>query len=130
MSSDFTVDVLSQLLDVRSTQLREIIHFEFHMSPHRLIETIRLAQAINLIRQSLKSNTPKDFYEISEKIGYRGTKTFRAAFERRIGLTPSGLRELMATSKNIVQVSHHIIDSLWTTTGKKRPVKRCGVLGS
>lgn len=81
----FTVEVLAAEAGISPTYLRELVQISYQMSPHELIETVRLREAIKLMSE----NNCTNLFKILRKVGYLHVKTFREAFEKRIGMTPS-----------------------------------------
>lgn len=110
MASDpnLSVDAVARCQGLSSSYLRELAHFAFKMSPRKMIETVRLENAVSL----MKSGT-YDIYTICTRIGYSNTKTFRAAFEKRIGWCPSEFSQSLRVSRNQTMAADIIVKRLW-----------------
>ena len=85
MDHQFGVDELASQVGISGSRLREIVHAEYGVSPHDLIEIFR-------IRESIRILVSEDFptlVEVCKKVGYLNYRTFKRAFKRRVGICPS-----------------------------------------
>jgi AraC-like DNA-binding protein len=103
----FDVCCLAHDLELSESYLREIINLNYECSPHHLIETIRLENAILLF-----GGGRLNIYAICSKAGYANLKTFRTAFKKRLGMTPVQLRDLIRKSNQPDQVLRNQIKNL------------------
>ncbi len=65
------------------------------MCPQKVIEFFRLKEAVNLL-----SSTEYPIYHISKIVGYSNYKTFRSAFKKNLGCTPSEYRNISFNNIN------------------------------
>jgi len=109
--------------------LREAVYTAYGMGVHELIETIRLEQAIALLGAN------GDVIERARlKAGYAYSKTFRAAFKKRLNLTPQECREALARAENKPAQIERLLMALWEDADKNghcfQPAKTTGDFGS
>lgn len=81
----FSVDELAGQVGISGSRLREIVHAEYGVSPHDLIEVLRLKESIKI----LASENSPTLFEVCKKVGYLNYKTFKKAFKNRVGMCPS-----------------------------------------
>lgn len=67
----------------------------FEKSPQWLIETVRIGEALKEL-----SKQDGRLYEVCKRVGYMNHKTFRRAFKKRLGITPSEFREMVSKDKD------------------------------
>ena len=108
----FCVASLAAELKVSESHLREMVNRHFKCSPHCLIETIRLENAVVLIGDNLSK-----VYSVCSEVGYANVKTFRIAFKKRTGMTPQECKIALIKSRNIQADIDRIIRNLWNFTG-------------
>ncbi|MGB9774350.1 MAG: helix-turn-helix domain-containing protein [Bacteroidota bacterium] len=85
------VKTLTRRLGISNSYLREVVRMNCGISLGMLIETVRLAHAVDLMMDA-KGQT---LYEISKTVGYLSARTFREAFKRRLGMSPSECMRLL-----------------------------------
>jgi AraC-like DNA-binding protein len=103
----FTVLHLAREMGISYSYLYEIVYGLFGMSPHRLIETIRLERAIHLIAEG------KMLIKIYRKLGYGNIRTFREAFYKRLNMNYSRCRLSFENCNSKDEVIRKHIASLW-----------------
>lgn len=86
--TNFNVQQLANKLNISQSYLREIVHEKYKMSPHRLIEAIRLDESLPLLFTDMK------IYNISIEVGYSHNQAYRRAFKNRYGISPLNFREM------------------------------------
>lgn len=79
----FSVDQLAECLNICPSHLREIVHKIYNLSPHNLIQKRRLEMAVRLLL------TEKCIKKVSHAVGYINPRSFRNAFRRGYGMTPT-----------------------------------------
>ena len=84
----FSVERMTELLHISSSYLREIVYRERHTHPNELIELYRLNRARQLLH-----DPAIPIQEVSLRVGYWNPKTFRSAFRKRFGTSPSEYRD-------------------------------------
>jgi len=84
----FSVERMTELLHISPSYLREIVYRERHTHPNELIELYRLNRARQLLR-----DPAIPIQEVSLRVGYWNPKTFRSAFRKRFGSSPSEYRD-------------------------------------
>jgi len=104
----FDVQCCANELNYSKSHLREIVNSTFNTSPQKLIETVRLEAAVRII-----SKNNATIYSVCLATGYSNQKTFRQAFQRRLKVSPSKLREKISNSKNGGKQCEAIINKLW-----------------
>ena len=75
----FNASALADLLSRSISYLYEKAYTHYGMSLHRLIETVRLEQAIRLL-----STDGNKIEHVRRQVGYAYAKTFRRAFKNRL----------------------------------------------
>ena len=85
----FCVKRLALILNVSRSYLRKAVHQHFHTSPQKLIQQMRLALAIRLLREGEK------IQNVSRRAGYGSDRSFRTAFRRNLGMAPKDFRKVM-----------------------------------
>lgn len=80
---NFCVKKLSEILNISTSYLRETSHLLFNKSPKKLIESIKIQKAEELI------SSGKPITTVCKHTGFLYTKTFRRVFKRHIGMTPA-----------------------------------------
>ena len=104
----FNVKCLAKKLGICESYLREIVHSKFLLSPQQLIETIRLIAGLRLLLDDMR------IYEVAIKIGYYNTRSFRRAFKKRFGLTPSQVKtKIKIKYNNRESIRKRIQNQLW-----------------
>ena len=110
----FNATALADMLERSLSYLCEQSYTHYGMSLHRLIETVRLEQAVELLAQ--------DGYKIEHvrrQVGYAYTKTFRRAFKKRLGITPVAFQENLSNNNDVAnEMVKVIINKLWNDTIK------------
>ena len=91
----FNVNCLADKLGKSPSFLREVVYSAYGMGVHELIETIRLEQAIKWLGAN---GEIIDCTRI--KAGYAYSKTFRAAFKKRLNLTPQECKHKLAQAED------------------------------
>jgi len=110
-NTEFTVKCLAKDMNISYSYLYEVVYKIFDMSPQRLIETIRLEEAIHLIARGMK------LIKLYKKLGYDNIRTFRQAFYKRLGINYSTCRTLIekANKENKEKIIQQVIAGLWDT---------------
>ncbi len=90
----FDVNHLIMALNFSYTYLRELTYKYYSQSPRELIESIRLASTFKYI----DSNLPLEV--ICIKCGFGNYKTFRTAFEKRLGISAAKARVALCRINN------------------------------
>lgn len=101
---NFNVDSLSRELNVSASHLRELICINYNMCPQKLIESIRLENAVELMANNEKT------YTIAVKSGYSSTRTLRRAFKKRIGISLTTLKELLNNQQAEME---EVLNRIW-----------------
>ena len=104
----FNVNCLADKVGKSPSFLREVVYTAYGMGVHELIETIRLEQAIKLLGTN---GEIIDFTRI--KAGYAYSKTFRAAFKKRLHLTPQECKHKLAQAENRRAQMECLVKALW-----------------
>jgi AraC-like DNA-binding protein len=108
MDSLFGVTELAYELNMSESNLREIVCMNFGMSPQKLIETVRLEKTIKLISIDSKQ------YSIAKIVGYASTRSFRRAFQKRIGMSPSKYKNILFNNnQQTYKIVQDTILGLW-----------------
>ena len=103
----FTVRTLAEAAGICVSYLEEKLHAKHGIYPQKLIETVRISEALKM----MAANSKKDFYDISKAVGYKNPKATRLAFKRRLGTTPDCCRR-MIESGNEKNLMNKIWDGL------------------
>lgn len=106
----FTVEVLAREVGLSVSALRERSHFHYKMSPRKLIETVRLEEALKLISK----NHTQCLYEVCCNVGYLSLRTFLDAFKKRLNITPTEWKDTMGDWKNDCKELEKWIKLLWS----------------
>lgn len=109
----FCVNCLAEELKLSESYLRETVNLHYKCSPHCLIETIRLENAVMLLGDSRMK-----VYSVCFEVGYANVKTFRTAFKKRTGMTPQEWKFVLTKSRNIQAEIDRIIIELRNYTNK------------
>jgi len=104
---NFCVEMLAQELVISKSHLREFVCINYLMSPQKLIETIRLEHAIELLARDEK------IYIVASKAGYCNIRSFRRAFLSRLGIIPSKYRLILQQNENKDDIMNISIKNLW-----------------
>lgn len=109
----FNVNGLAEKLKKSPSFLREVVYTAYGMGVHELIETVRLEQAIKLLGAN---GEIIDFTRI--KAGYAYSKTFRAAFKKRLNLTPQECKHKLTQAENKRSQMERLVKALWENPSK------------
>ena len=101
----FSVDELAGQVGISGSRLREIVHAEYGVSPHDLIEVLRLKESIKI----LASENSPTLFEVCKKVGYLNYKTFKKAFKNRVRMCPSECKRLFKESTNRDQLLRELL---------------------
>jgi len=107
-NGQFDVNAMAAGLHISAGYLREITHRHFGLAPRELIEAVRICNVLDLL------NTNESLILISTKCGFGNYRTFRSAFERRIGMTASRARDLFQKSDDKEALKKQWCSSLWS----------------
>ncbi len=107
----FNVDYLACKLGISRSFLRELVYTNYGISVRRLIETIRLENAIKLL-----ANQSEIIERIRVKTGYAYSKTFRTAFKKRLNYTPEELKNIFLNAVDKDTDVQNLIKILWNNT--------------
>jgi xylan 1,4-beta-xylosidase len=109
----FNANNLAEKMGNSTSFLRELVHANYGMGVHMLIETIRLEHAIKLLAAD------DDIIDlICHKAGYAYSKTFRTAFKNRLHLTPQECRDMIAGAENKQTEIERLLKVLWNGADK------------
>ncbi len=86
---DLTLFTIAREFGYRESQLYYFFNNNFRISFAQYLERLRLDAAVRLLQE----NRSYSINEIALKAGYANTQTFRRAFKKRMGTTPSDYRE-------------------------------------
>ena len=109
----FNATALADMLERSLSYLCEQSYSHYGMSLHQLIETVRLEQAVELLAQ--------DGYKIEHvrrQVGYAYAKTFRAAFKKRLHMTPNQCAAKIRYSDDAEAEMGHFVAILWENSCK------------
>ncbi len=87
-SSDLTAQSLSNMLNIKTYQLSQIINEEMKTNLRALVNSYRLKEAKHL----LISEPAKTIIEIAFEVGFNSKSTFHELFTKDTGLTPTEFR--------------------------------------
>ncbi len=87
-SSDMGVALISQTFYISESYFSQYFHQKMGLTFSKYLETLRMNRACELIKQSALN-----IDEIAAAVGYQSTMSFRRAFKKVIGLTPSQYRQ-------------------------------------
>lgn len=107
-NSHFDVNAMVAGLNISAGYLREITHRHFGLAHRELIEAVRICNVLDLL------DTNESLIVISTKCGFGNYRTFRSAFERRIGMTASRARDLIRKSDDKEALKKQWCGSLWS----------------
>ena len=107
----FNIGSLAVTLHVSWSYLDEIVWMKYGMSPHCLVETIKLEIAIDLM-----DGNESNIWKICKIIGYGNPKTFRTAFKKRLTMTFGKCKKQLSQSENIEDEIKILKFSLWNNT--------------
>ena len=108
----FTVEVLAQEVGSGVSYLREIVHAHYRMSPHELIEVVRLEEAMILLCENHANN----LYQLCSNVGYLSLRTFLDAFKRRTGMTPTEWKASLHGNGKTEMEIEKAVKLLWMKT--------------
>jgi len=83
----FDVNALIYSLQISHTYLQERTHKDFGLCPRELIESVRLDNVLKHLEHEIH------FVNLSERCGFGSFKTFRNAFEKRVGISAAQARK-------------------------------------
>ena len=107
-NNNFTVSRLALILRICESHLRDITNDYFEMSPSKLIESVKIEKAL----KSLASG--KNVSTSARVNGFSNSRSFRNAFKRRLFITPSEYRGLIASGdKKNNKIVKRYINLLW-----------------
>ncbi|SFR51244.1 Helix-turn-helix domain-containing protein [Robiginitalea myxolifaciens] len=92
--NDLNLDRLADLLDTTRHNTSQVINEHFKVSFHELINTYRIAEAKELLRNDPQGNL--QIIDIVYEVGYNNKVSFNKAFKKDTGLTPSAFQERAA----------------------------------
>ncbi|MGH7497074.1 MAG: helix-turn-helix domain-containing protein [bacterium] len=108
----FNANWLAEKMGKSTSFLREVVYTAYGMGIHELIETIRLEQAIKLLSAN------GDLIDLARvKAGYTYSKTFRAAFKKRLKLTPLECKHMLVQAEDKQAQVEHFVKQLWSSLG-------------
>lgn len=108
----FCVKTLCTELGINMTTLHESLSVRYGATPHFLIETRRLKEALTL----MKSNH-SCLGAIVSGCGFSSIRTFRRAFQRRLGMRPSGAMDELSNSSDSDKFHRMCLEKLGYATG-------------
>lgn len=85
---DVPLSALAQVACLSPNHLLRIFRAVYHQSPHQCIMTLRLREAMRLLRA-----TDLPVTEVGLAVGYTSLGTFSARFHQRTGLSPTAFRQ-------------------------------------
>lgn len=88
---EVSLDKLAQHLDLSANYLRNLFREETGTSFKQYVVSVRMERAKKLF----EGNYYK-VYEVSEMVGYKDVKSFRAVFKEHFGIVPSEISEKLA----------------------------------
>lgn len=92
LRGDLTIDALAARVFLSSRQFSRAFKTKFQVTPAAFVEETRLAEAT---RRLSSQRVTVDM--VAHSVGYPTTDTFRRAFERRYGVTPTDFRRRFAS---------------------------------
>ncbi len=87
LHQDLSVEVLADRACVCGRHFSRRFKHVFGTTPAAFVEDLRLNEARRLL-----SSGPSPVERVAETVGFRSADSFRRAFERRFGITPTGYR--------------------------------------
>lgn len=106
-NQQFDVNHLMMTLGFSDTYLRELTYKYYGQSPRELIESVRLLRVLTYIDSDIALEV------ISIKCGFGNYKTFRSAFEKRVGISAAKAREELRKSKNKQMLAEQWKNQIW-----------------
>jgi AraC-like DNA-binding protein len=103
----FGVEKLSNSLKLSPGYLYELTYRYYDLCPQKLLETIRLEEALELLAQGHNLAT------IAKRIGYGHVRSFTKAFKKRLHMTPSVCRAAILSSEDIINELAKLKTKLW-----------------
>jgi transcriptional regulator GlxA family with amidase domain len=94
LRQDLTVEVLAARAGVCGRHFSRRFKREFGNTPGDFVESLRLGESRRLL-----SSRDSAIESVADSVGFRSADSFRRAFERRFGITPSGYRGRFATER-------------------------------
>ncbi len=82
-----TVDALAERACLSPRHFSRVFKQAFNCTPADFVEELRLSEAR---RRLLAHHTTVE--SVAESVGFKSSDAFRRAFERRVGMTPTGFR--------------------------------------
>ncbi len=87
LEHDFTINKLSELIDINRTYLSQVINEKFNKSFTQLVNEFRIQEARRLLTEE---NTRLYTVEyIAKSVGFNSVNAFNRAFKKFTGITPS-----------------------------------------
>lgn len=84
LDSEMGLKLLAMEFNLSEVYVSRLFKEQFGENFHSYVETIRMEQAIRLLRSSRLTVA-----EIADRVGYQSANTFRRVFKRRFGVAPS-----------------------------------------
>ena len=106
---NFSVSLLAEQLQISTSHLREMVNEQFAMSPLRLIESIRLEKALQLLADGSSIDSAR------RQTGYTNPRTFRRTFKKRLSVTPSSCKQKLTTNPKQSKYLLKLTEKLWKT---------------
>jgi transcriptional regulator GlxA family with amidase domain len=88
LSGDLNLEILAEKCSMSVRQFARLFQRTFHESPAKMIEALRLNHA-----KLLLSNSKVSISSVAMACGFHNSDSFRRAFARRFGITPSDFQE-------------------------------------
>lgn len=104
----FNAAAIAEMLLRSPSYLCEQSYTHYRMSLHRLIETVRLEQAVKLL--ALDGTKIK---QVRRQAGYAYTKTFRAAFKKRLCISPKQCAKQIRDAEDMEREMAQFLTILW-----------------
>lgn len=105
--SRFNISELADSLDVSRQYLYEFCMMRFGRSPHDILEELRIQKGMGLLRSGERS-----LFKICAECGYANYQTFRKAFRKRLGMSPSVCRNAQMDVNTIEESLKKVPDVL------------------
>lgn len=87
LNRNLSVETLAAKISVCPRHFNRLFKTVFQITPAEFVEQMRMNEARQLLRQSHNNVS-----SVAAAVGFRNIDTFRRAFERRLGVTPSSFR--------------------------------------
>lgn len=110
--SSFCIKDICNEFNMSMSSFHEVLSMRYGTTPHILIETRKLIEAINLMKENHLR-----FCAIVSGSGFSTIRTFRRAFERRLGVPPSKAIEKLRSSSEGDKFHDECIQKLLETGG-------------